>query len=518
MLRKILVLLLVCSCTLKSSDKDGNASLADEGTLQAKYPDAELLNRKGDGYLGLWYMNGKLDSEYQFKYSGGLGTYCAKHNPFAVYSEEAQKTFFCFGGTTEGAHLRNDLTAKGKDVAKMPGVLFHMVAYYDHGTGKLSRPAILLDKYTCDTHDNPVISLDDQGYIWIFSTSHGTLRNSYIHKSREPYNIDEFVRIAATKLENGVRVPMDNFSYLQTWFVEGEGFISFFTSYRKNDLGLGQRTINFMSSKDGKDWSEWTNIAAIAEGHYQISAYRKGKAASAFNYHPPRKDGKGGLNYRTNLYYVETTDFGKTWQSAGGTSINLPLLEPDNAALVWDYEKEGLLVYMKDIYFDEDGNPVILFVTSKGAVPGPENAPRTWRIARWTGSKWVINEVTTSDNNYDMGSLYLHQDVWRIVAPTGEGPQTFNPGGEMVMWESRDQGQTWEKRKQLTYQSKYNHSYARRPVNAHPDFYALWADGHGREPSESRLYFANMDGEVYQLPTSMDEDMEAPAPLKASTD
>lgn len=522
MLKKFLVLLLLGlhgSCILKSpQNNSGKNASPDIPATKTEYADAKLLNSKAEGYLGLWYMNGKLDNEYQFKYSGGLGTYCAKHNPFAVYSEEAQKTFFCFGGTTEDTHLSNDLTAKGKDAARLPGVLLHMIGYYDHRTGMLSRPTILLDKYTCDTHDNPVISLDDHGHIWIFSTAHGTLRNAYIHKSRKPFNIDEFVRVKATRLKDGVKVPMDNFSYMQTWFVKGEGFISFFTSYMKNDRGMGQRTINFMSSKDGAGWSEWTHIAGIGEGHYQISAYDKGKAASAFNYHPLLKNGKGGLNYRTNLYYVETDDLGKTWRSAAGTPVDLPLTETDNPALVRNYEKEGLLVYMKDISFDQSGRPVILYVTSKGYMPGPENGPRTWRIARRTGSDWVFRNVTNSDNNYDMGSLYLDEDVWRIIAPTGQGPQAYNPGGEMVMWESRDKGKNWEKGKQLTMSSQQNHTYARRPVDAHPDFYALWADGHGRKPSESRLYFATRDGRVYQMTSSMKNNMEAPVLVKTEPD
>ena len=77
----------------------------------------------------------------------------------------------------------------------MSGVLLHMVSYYDHATGKVPRPTILLDKLTKDAHDNPVIAVDDRGYLWIFSTSHGTGRPSYIHRSREPYSIDEFERI-----------------------------------------------------------------------------------------------------------------------------------------------------------------------------------------------------------------------------------------------------------------------------------------------------------------------------------
>ncbi len=81
----------------------------------------------------------------------------------------------------------------------------------------------------------------------------------------------------------------------------------------------------------------------------------------------------------------------------------------------------------------------------------------------------------------------------------------------MVMWTSRDQGKTWDKIKQLTRDSRRNHTYARRPVNAHPAFYALWADGNPREPSESFLYFTNQAGNhVWRLPAEMNQRFARP--------
>lgn len=265
-----------------------------------------------------------------------------------------------------------------------------------------------------------------------------------------------------------------------------------------------------MTSPDGINWSKWQRLAAIEKGHYQISAVRDKKAGCAFNYHPQHK----GLNYRTNLYYIETTDFGKTWQSVEGTKLSIPLTQVDNYALVHDYEAEKLNVYLKDILYDSRGHPVILYITSKGYQSGPKNNPRTWTTARWTGKKWDINPVTQSDNNYDMGSLYLNDDqTWTIVAPTETGPQPYNPGGEIAMWTSNDQGKTWSLKKQLTKHSKRNHTYARRVINAHDDFYTLWADGHGRKPSESRLYFCNRKGEVFQLPQKMTGNYTHPIPM-----
>jgi hypothetical protein len=78
------------------------------------------------------------------------------------------------------------------------------------------------------------------------------------------------------------------------------------------------------------------------------------------------------------------------------------------------------------------------------------------------------------------------------------------------MWESLDNGATWKQMRQLTRDSEYNHTYVRAPLNAHQDFYAFWADGHGRKPSESRIYFSTQDGKVYRLPTKMTQDRERP--------
>ncbi len=456
-------------------------------SLSSCSEDSAMSNEKDDGYRGIWYMNEPLESVYKYKYSGGLGTYCAKHKPFAIYSDKVGKTFFCYGGTSKDSNRQ----------------LIHMVSYYDHKKNTVPRPTILLDKQTDDAHDNPVISMDDKGYIWIFSTSHGTDRPSYIHRSMKPYEINSFELINATRLEDGNKVPITNFSYLQAWHLPQQGFVCFFTKY-----GWGsKRTICFMTSSDGVEWSAWQRLATMANGHYQISGVTEKKAASAFNYHPEQ----GGLNYRTNLYYLETLDFGKTWASADGKKLSLPLTDSSSAALVRDYESEGLKVYLKDIRFDQDGRPVILYITSKGFESGPENDPRTWTTAHWTGKEWNIQTVTTSDNNYDMGSLFIEKDgSWLIIAPTETGPQPYNPGGEMAMWESKDIGTSWEQHRQITNTSKRNHNYARASAHAHPDFYALWADGHGREPSESNLYFCNRAGDVYALPRLMSGSFEKP--------
>jgi len=433
--------------------------------------------RKADGYRGIWYQCGAQGGQYRYKYSGGLGTYCAKHRPFAVYAAEVNKTFFCYGGTD--AENRT---------------LLHMVSYYDHTTGTVPRPTILLDKHTTDAHDNPVISIDAAGHIWIFSSAHGTARPAYISVSKKPYDIDDFERVLTT-----------NFSYPQPYYLPEEGLLLLHTRYV-----AGHRLLHWMSSRDGRTWSEPTLVAAIEWGHYQVSGRRGKRIGTAFNYHRPRPE--DGSHWRTNLYYIETDDFGRTWHNAAGESLELPLVEAENPALVHGYENEKLDVYMKDVVFDLDDRPVILYLTSGGNEAGPKNDPRTWRIAHWTGSHWAEHDVLVSDNNYDTGSLYVESEtLWRLIGPTEPGPQRYNTGGEIAMWTSADQGASWKRVKQLTHNSEYNHTYCRRPDKAHPGFYALWADGHGLERSPSRLYFTDREGtHVWRLPTTMEAETARP--------
>jgi hypothetical protein len=337
--------------------------------------------------------------------------------------------------------------------------------------------------------------LDGSGHIWIFSNAHGKGRPSYIHRSKKPLSIDEFELIRTT-----------NFSYGQPWWLPGKGFLFLHTIYEE-----GGRSLFSMTSPQGREWSEPRLMARIAMGHYQVSARQGGRVGAMFNYHPAPV----GLNARTNLYYMETADQGRTWRTAGGAPVENPLKAAANPALVHDYQSEKLLVYIKDLNFDAQHRPVLLYMTSRGYASGPANDPRTWRTARWTGAAWDIRPFTTSDHNYDFGSLYIEPGgVWRVIAPTEPGPQPYTTGGEMVMWTSGDRGRTWKKVRQLTRQSPYNHTYARRPIEAHPDFYALWADGNTKEPSESHLYFCNRAGDVSRLPAVMNGEFERPSKEK----
>ncbi|MHC5538708.1 BNR-4 repeat-containing protein, partial [Singulisphaera rosea] len=305
---------------------------------------------RAEGYSGCWYSIGPTKDEFKYKYSGGMATYPQQHAPIAVYDEASNRTFFVYGGANP------ERTS-----------ILHMVSYFDHASKTFPAPRILLDKATTDAHDNPILQIDDAGYLWIFSNAHGTARPSFIHKSLKPRSIDGFERVVKS-----------NFSYGNAWVVPGRGFLFLHTKYASG------RGLRFITSPDGRDWSDPTPIARIDQGDYQVSWRRHGTVATAFDYHPRPL----GLDARTNLYYLQTPDAGKTWTTADGASVTLPFDTPANPALVRDFASEHKLVYLKDLNFDAEGRPVVLFLTSKGHQPGPERGPHEWQTAHWTGKTW----------------------------------------------------------------------------------------------------------------------------------
>ncbi|MCK5803076.1 MAG: BNR-4 repeat-containing protein, partial [Lentisphaeria bacterium] len=390
---------------------------------------------------------------------------------------EVNKTFFVYGGCRDNQRH-----------------LLAMVSYYDHDRNVVPRPTIVHDKGGVDDpHDNPSICIDEHGHIWVFVSGRGRKRPGYKYRSVEPFSVDAFEQVTEEEI-----------TYPQPWWIEGKGFLHLFTKY------TGVRELYWNSSPDGRCWTPDRKLAGI-EGHYQTSRRRGNRVITAFNMHP---EGKPDL--RTNLYFVETDDMGDTWRTIGGEVVETPMTDKHCPALIRDFEAEGRLVYMKDINFDAEDNPVILVVTSADHKAGPSGNPREWTLCHWLGDRWDFRVVTTSTHNYDMGSLYIEPEgQWRIIAPTEPGPQVHGTGGEMALWVSTDHGRTWSKKRDITRNSPLNHAYARRPVNAHPDFYAFWADGNPFQFSESRLYFSNRAGDrVCQLPDTMSEDFAAPQPLR----
>jgi hypothetical protein len=211
---------------------------------------------------------------------------------------------------------------------------------------------------------------------------------------------------------------------------------------------------------------------------------------------------------------MRTQDGGRTWSDVTGGKLDLPLSDIDNPALVYDAARDGKLVYLKDLQYDEAGRPIIVYLTATSAIPGPQGGPHEWWLLKFTDKGWQHHPIVTSTHCYDHGSLLLlDQNDWRLIAPTAPGIDPYAAGGQMQLWQSMDQGESWRMIRQMTSDPARNHTYARRPRHAHRDFACLWADGRGYEPSESNLYFADIDGQVFRMPRDCPADFVQAEPM-----
>lgn len=429
-----------------------------------------------NGYRGIWFSTGS-QSEFGYKISGGTATFTPHHRPAAIYSPEARKTFFVYGGTTDSTERH----------------LLIMVSYFDHITKKVPKSVVVLDKMGVrEPYDNASIQIDSDGYLWIFVSGRGRTRPGFIFKGAEPYSINRFEEIRKVEMN----LP-------QPWFYKNYGFLLLF-SKRTNG-----RELYFSTSRDGKAWSENQKIAGFG-GHYQISGKTGDKITTVFNYHPG-----GDSDRRTNLYVLQSEDMGKSWTTISGERVEIPLLEINNPALVRDFLSENKLVHIHDINFDKNGNPVILILLSNDVFPGTSGHPREWMIVCWNGNKWNFHKVCESTHNYDLGSLFISDKEWKIIGPTEPGPQKYGTGGEIALWISNNEGADWKKVRNLTENSIYNHSFVRHPVNEQKDFYAFWADGDADKLSPSRLYFTNEKcDKVWVLPYEMTRNLIKPRRIK----
>lgn len=429
-------------------------------------------NKRADGYMGLWYRYARPSTGNS--YSGGMATFSAQHNPLAIYSSTAKKTFFVYCGTQspDTSHLQV------------------MVSYFDHKTHRVPKPVIVFDKMGVnDPHDNGTISIDSGGYIWIFISGRGRTRPGYIFKSRMPYSIDSFDLMK----EGEIVFP-------QPWWISGSSFILMQTKVKRG------REL-YWRTGDGTNWEPEQKLAGMG-GHFQVTNVFGKTLYSVFNYNP-----EGNNDKRTNLYLVKTSDMGKTWLNVAGEVIKTPLEDVQNNALLYDSEKK--LVYINDLNFDSEGNPVILAILSNDSGQEVGNLTHELSIFQWKDKKLNINKICNVPHNQCIASIYPEKDIWKVLSPYVEDPKKSDSVNEIVLWTSIDKGSSWQKAANVTSKSVFTNSYVRRPLNASDEFYSFWSDGDPLKRSECRIYFTNKKcNKVWALPYNMIKETERPERIK----
>ena len=240
------------------------------------------------GFQGIWYEIAGGGGDYPNKYGGGLATYPQQIAPLAIYSAEANKTFFTFSYDLDPGPGHN---------------IGHALSYYDHATGMVARPQVWVDKGTGDAHDAPVLSMDNDGYLYLFSMNHGEARRAYIRKSSSPYDISAYsgdlltptsaddMAVFGNPSDNPTMTGDPRFSYGSAWYVpnaqEDEKFLLLHTRYIS-----GQRDLFTTSSADADIWTTRKTLSQIESGQYQTSWIKPdGETVGTIFKRPPHRAG-----------------------------------------------------------------------------------------------------------------------------------------------------------------------------------------------------------------------------------
>jgi hypothetical protein len=416
------------------------------------------------------------------KYSGNLSTYTAKHSPSAVrkglftyftYSGEVPLDGFESGdskiGTTMTIGCKYEGTFLFQDSAGRGPALGIYVSRYNHVTGRVAKPVLVHMKCTNDTHDNAVINIDADGYIYLLVSGRGTIRGSFIFRSAATDSIDSFVDVTPAT-DNyldyfnditdaaGIGRPFVGDAYRginypkMYWVNEPIGqslgyFRLIYTIYCGASepitcAGTRQLYTAKIYVEDGKASIQSIQPLAAYNGHYAVANGKGRDIVVAFNVHIDKD-----IDNRSNIYYMHSVDGGETWLNARNEELTLPLVSSMNLDRVavreyYDPDFTGPIeerVYLKDVNFTGTGlnkMPTILYVGSSSVDHFPSiGADHYLAKEHWTGGSWAQTHLTDAvDHNYSSGMLFLTNDRYRVFYPHTDEPKNNALAGGAVAY------------------------------------------------------------------------------------
>jgi len=326
--------------------------------------------------------NGLLHPDGLAKAFGG------NQNPSAVYVPSQDKTYIVYAASDD--HPR--------------------ILYYDHTSNSFSE-IVNIGGSALDYHGIPVIAVDSDGYIHVFY-GHYPL---YYKKSTNPYDITSW---------GSERVIADEGVYQNAYFHGGTLYLLFLYRYV---VGSDYQLVFKKSTDGGSSWSSLTKLTDFNLGGSEDILYGKYIIDSNGVIHAAWSWYKTSLNKRVNIYYMKSEDGGSTWKKADGTVLSIPVDE-STAEKVYDSGTDFCDASSGDLQADSNSRPLILFSSNK-----------IYKLARWNGASWDINDIVSVDHDFDAGALILDSDSqYRAYITIGSGR-----GGELKEYLSTDSGNTW---------------------------------------------------------------------------
>jgi len=392
--------------------------------------------------------------------------YDNRQRPQAIYLEG--KLYIVFNG---GAFLRKKENSRKKAVSKA------MAVTYDLRTGKVSKIVTIGRKYSSDHHDGPVIWADNNKRLHVFYGWHHDLGTHLI--SKKPLDIgssfDDWSDAPPPAPEMSYPWTSRIYDRKQLVFYRTAGHYSSWTYRISSDNGRTwggpKNDVIDLDIRGGMttDWSCYTAKAISRDGnflHVAFIAYddfkrprspeelASGKLDRSRLYNPLYNN-RIPSNYKYNLYYIKINLRTHEVMNDKGEVLQTPLdLKTANSkCMIWNtkWRGGGIVPY---ILADENGQ--VSFLHNISDIRHEKSL--SYHYVRLADGKWKHTRITSSNHHWNSSCLSRSEGgVLHAYLITGEGylesggyMDRYGGGTRIEEWISADNGNTWEKKRDLT--------------------------------------------------------------------
>jgi hypothetical protein len=396
----------------------------------------------GDDHQPPIYQNMEAPSYLNFGKGGQVKMlYDRRQRPQSVFLKDKVFIVYNAGGTADKAK------SPTKPMANVYGT-----------KSRTFSQSIILGPASKDHHYGPVIWADNNEHLHVLFGCHRTPGTHLI--TQNPADISSWKE--APQIAPSISYPTFYRIYnnQELVYYRTAGHISSWTYRISKDDGKTwagpQNAVTDLDIKGRTHWSSYHTVLPSKDGrflHVAFMAYDDNRDNDPKRFYNPRYKSKVSNEWKYNLYYLkidlQTGDVFNDKNDVLKTPIDINYA--DTTCRIWDTEWRGAGV-PPTLILDNNGGPAFLHVLS-----GETIREHHYYYVRRENGEWKQTPITFS--NHQWNSCHLYQDnSGTLHAFVVTGDTYFEPvgdmdrygGGAVEEWISKNNGDTWTRKRDLT--------------------------------------------------------------------
>ncbi|MDB4694953.1 BNR repeat-containing protein [bacterium] len=342
------------------------------------------------------------------------------------------------------------------------GRAYPKIISYQQRTRSFSKPQRLASKGSTDHHDSPIIWADHANHLHVLFGCHKSPGTHLV--SVDPIRSDTKTISWRTGVEIAPKLSYPCVFRMRDGvdliYYRTDGHTSTWTYRISRDNGESwsgpESDVTDMDAKGRLDWSSYqTKISSRDKGslHVVYTDYDDNKnQVDPRRFYNPKYDTLVSNEWKYNLSYLNIDVATEKVYNASGDLLKTPV-DIDYSKQhceIWDTQGRGAGV-PPAVSLNAVGEPVFLHVLS-----GQTLKEHHYHFVRKVGESWRTTLVTNSSHQWNSGHLWCGDDgVLHALLVVGNkyiegGYMDRHGGGVIEEWTSKDNGETWQKYRQVS--------------------------------------------------------------------